>query len=157
MPFQIFRYRSPPKLYISTVHDRDSFRELNNEYWLPTAGRAAFHPNIDAACPQDNYMPDTEAAIYLDWVGLHTEKSYYGYFESLRKMSEKSRPGAPGPQTYDPPAQISFERPALVLSEHEAEDPAKRIGAGFTLCSAYVCLQKPLRDRIASDLMARVV
>jgi hypothetical protein len=94
-------------------------------------------------------------AIYLDSVRLHTKTSYYRFFDSLRDLRERSLPGAPAPKSLEPPAQLSFDRPALLLKEHEAEDPAKRCGAGFTVCSAYVCLPKPLRDCIASDLTAR--
>jgi hypothetical protein len=144
---------SKPKLYISTVHDRDEFRELSNGYWLPTSGRAVFHESIDATCPEDTYAPGTVSSIYLCWVALHIKASYYGFFQRLRDSYEKS--GRPVPASLEPPARPSFERPVLILQEHEAEDGATRSGTGFTTCSAYVCLPAPLRDGIGTELTSR--
>jgi hypothetical protein len=127
-----------PKLYISTVHDRDEFKELLNGYWLPTAGRALFHQSIDSTCPEDTVAPGTISSIYLCWVKLHIKASYYWFFDMLREPYEKS--GLPVPASLDPPARPSFDRPVLILKEHEAEDGATRSGTGFTTCSAHVCL-----------------
>lgn len=61
----------------------------------------------------------------------------------------------PPPGFGEPPARPSFEKPALVLHEHEAEDPARRDGAGFTLFTAEVCLPSDLRAGIARELKAK--
>jgi hypothetical protein len=152
-PFDFISSGRKPKLYISTTHDRDEFKELSNGYWLPSAGRASFHQSIDAMCPEDRNAPNTNSSIYLYWVKLHIKASYYGFFDRLRQAHEKS--GLPVPASLDPPARPSFDRPVLILKEHEAEDGATRSGTGFTTCSAYVCLPAPLRAGIGAELLSR--
>jgi hypothetical protein len=143
---------SKPKLYISTAYDRDEFKELSNGYWLPTSGRASFQQSIDAMYPEDRYAPDTNSSIYLCLVKLHIKASYYGFFDMLRGPYKKS--GLPVPASLAPPARPSFDRPVLILKEHEAEDGATRSGTGFTTCSAYVCLPTPLRAGIGAELLS---
>jgi hypothetical protein len=147
--FRDFGGRS--KLYISTVHDKEKFRELLDGYWIPSNGRAMFARNIDSTCPEDTSAPNTNSSIYLCYAHLHTKTSYYGFFDMLRKAYEQT----PWASAGLPPVRPSFDRPALILKEHEFEDGATRSGAGFTTFTAYVCLPAPLRDGIGAELKSR--
>ncbi len=151
--------RKEQKLYVSARHDGEEFRELKNEYWFPFMGRAAFNESAAAAKEEAIGLwyasNDSASSIPLWSVAIHSKTSYYRFYENLQEMVRRS--GATPPEGYgEPPARISFERPALILQEHEAEDPRLRAGAGFTVTSAFVCLPKPLRDKIGAELQARL-
>lgn len=145
-----------PKLYVVTSHDQPEFKELLDEYWIPTGGTLAFRETAEAAratevAPERYEEPDT-SRIPLRWAAIHSKTSYYRYYEKMLEFYPKGR--TPPPGLGEPPARPSFDKPALVLHEHEAEDPARRDGAGFTVCSGEVCLPSPLRAGIASELRA---
>ena len=139
----LFDNSREPKLNVSTKYDEPSFRELRNEYWLPNVGYLGFHQSSMAARDEGPDSPALESrsisSIFLSNVVLHTRTSYETFYA----------------QFGGPPAQISFDRPALVLHEHEAENPQWREGMGVTTTSAAVCLPKVLRDGIGAELQAQ--
>ena len=144
-----------PRLYISTVLDCDDFCAIPDGYWMPTAGRAAFHSDVNATCPEPTTAPDKASSIYLYWVALHTRTSFLRFYDKLREDHEILSPGRPFPKGSEPPTRPSFVRPALILHEHEAEDMATRSGAGVTVFSAHVCLPAAVREGIGVELVAR--
>lgn len=153
--FDRFGKKPPPRLYVVTPYDQIEFREYADEYWLPTLGALTFRDTADAAreawrtVRHDSRDP---TAIMLDWAHLHSKTSYYRFYERFLETHPK---GQPLPQLGCPPARPSFDKPALVLHEHEAEDPRWRDGAGFTILTAEVCLPGPLRDGLARELRQR--
>ena len=114
---------TPCRLYVSASHDEAVFRDGPHGYWLPNVGRLAFHPDAgaarDEAADLGGSSLSTPASIFLSSVALHTKTSYAWFYDRFG----------------GPPARLAFDRPALVLSEHEAEDPRRRDGAGFTTAS----------------------
>lgn len=145
-----------PKLYVVTSHNRPQFQQLLDEYWLPTRGEVMFRDSPEAARAafgKARHDGTDTTCILVDWAHLHSKRSYYRFYEKMLENYPKGR--TPPPGLGEPPARPSFDKPALVLHEHEAEDPARRDGAGFTLFTAEVCLPADLRAGIANELKAK--